>query len=62
MRRNFVVMMGIPSAARFYAVYPILAVSLGVAGTCVHMIPYVALIGISDFYSSFREDLLRSQI
>jgi len=44
-RKNIVVVMGVRGAARFYAVYPILAVSLCIVGTLFRIIPYVALVG-----------------
>src|SRR5208283_1231239 len=46
-RKNIVVVMGIPRAAKFYVVYPILSVSLGVVGAAFRVIPYVTLIGIA---------------
>ncbi len=45
-RKNIVVVMGKRRAAQFYAIYPIFAVTLGVAGIEFHLIPYVALIGV----------------
>jgi 1,4-dihydroxy-2-naphthoate octaprenyltransferase len=46
-RKNIVVVMGIQNAAKFYAFYPILAVSLGVLGVTFRIIPWEALIGIA---------------
>ena len=45
-RKNVVVVMGKRGAAEFYTAYPVITVTLGVAGVEFHLIPYVALIGI----------------
>lgn len=45
-RKNVVVVMGISGAAKFYAFYPILAISLGIAGVVLRVIPWFALVGI----------------
>jgi len=45
-RKNIVVVMGLRGAARFYAVYPLLVITLAIAGTFFQVIPYVALVGI----------------